>query len=188
MFSVKKNYLTTLEKISTILWHCNYKEKNLKIKIEDILKGQLSNFNFEIDRMDGLDLIKLEIIGTAVYENHKYVVTGNYNAIMKLECVRCLTPIEREIEGEFKGIYLDPKEYKKYLAELKPEEEITAEFYEEAVNGEINISDLVREFIILDLPQMESCYPECTDSSSIEKYSKDEIDPRWQQLLEINKN
>lgn len=160
----------------------------MKIKISEIVKENVFTFDYIETNLEDLTFKDgVKICGKISLKDGKYIVEGNYNTVIKLECVRCLADIERDISGEFKGIFLDSKAYSEYLSNLKPEDEMEDEYMSEAVDGQIDISELVREYIILDLPQYEMCYPECKDSSELDKYSKDEIDPRWQQLLEINK-
>lgn len=160
----------------------------MKVSISEIVKENIFTFNYKETDLEDLALKNgVKICGKISFKNGKYTVEGNYNTLVKLECVRCLANIEKEISGIFKGIFLDSKRYREYLSNLKPEDEMQEEYISEAIDGQIDISELVREYIILDLPQYEICYPECEDSSEIEKYSKDEIDPRWQQLLEINR-
>lgn len=155
------------------------------VKLSQIINETEVNFDYTEDVMESLILPEGVTIRCKAYrEDNHYVVEGSYRAILKLECVRCLTEIEPLIQGEFIGRFLDPKDYAKYLSSLKPEEEFGKYHYEEAKDSEIDISSLVREYIILDMSQYESCLPECTDTSEVE-YKKDNIDPRWQQLLEI---
>lgn len=156
------------------------------IKLSEIINESEVTFDYVEKTMDSIDTPEgVTIRGRAFKEDNGYVVEGSYRTVLRLECVRCLTEIEPLIQGDFRAEYLDPKEYSKYASSLKPEEEFGDKHFEEALNSEINISDLVREYIILDLSQYEACLPECSDTSEVEKYSKDDVDPRWQQLLDI---
>ncbi|MGL5355879.1 MAG: YceD family protein [Cetobacterium sp.] len=156
------------------------------IKLSEIINESEVTFDYVEKTMDSIDLPEgILIRGKAYKEGNSYILEGSYRAVLRLECVRCLVEIEPLIQGEFRGEYLDPKEYSKYTSSLKPEEEFGDVHFEEATNSEIKISDLVREYIILDLSQYETCLPECSDTSEVDKYSKEDIDPRWQQLLDI---
>lgn len=155
------------------------------VKLSQIMNGETISFDYVEKEMDSLVIPEgVTIRGTAYAKDGYYVVEGTYRTILKLECVKCLAEIEPLVQGDFEGKYLESKEFEKYLSSLKPEEEFGDNHLEEAVNGEINISELVREYIILDLSEYEVCAPECADTSEVE-YQKDEIDPRWQQLLDI---
>lgn len=156
------------------------------IKLSEIINESEKKFDYVDEKIDSIDTLEgVSIRGDILKDGNKYIVKGTYKTILRLECVRCLAEIEPLVQGEFEAIYLDPKDYSKYISSLKPEEEFGKEHFEEAINSEINISELVREYIILDLSQYESCLPECNDGSEIDKYSKDDVDPRWQQLLDI---
>lgn len=156
------------------------------LKISQIINGSEVAFDYVEETMDSFDLPEgIAIKGRAYEEDGHYVVEGSYRTVLKLECVRCLAEITPIIQGEFSGRFLNPKDYAKFIDSLKPEEEFGELHFEEAVANEINISELVREYVILDLSEYESCLPECKDASEVEKYSKEDIDPRWQQLLEI---
>lgn len=156
------------------------------IKLSEIINESGLDFSYVEKTMDSMDTPEgVTIKGRAYKEGNSYVVEGSYRAVLRLECVRCLTEIQPLVQGEFKGEYLSPKDYSKYMSSLKPEEEFGDKHFEEATNSEIDISDLVREYIILDLSQYEACLPECSDTSEVEKYSKEDVDPRWQQLLDI---
>ena len=60
--------------------------------------------------------------------------------------------------------------------------------YEELVNGEIDIDELVREHLILEVDPYEVCSENCQGLSEMKDYEDDGIDPRWAQLLEMSKN
>nr|WP_307774843.1 DUF177 domain-containing protein [uncultured Cetobacterium sp.] len=155
------------------------------VKLSQIINESEIVFDYVEEKMESLNLPEgVTIRGKAYKEDGQYVIEGSYRAVLKLECVRCLAEIEPLVQGEFVGKFLDPKDYAKYMTSLKPEEEFGEHHFEEATNNEINISDLVREYIILDLSQYEACLPECKDTSAVE-YEQNDIDPRWQQLLEI---
>lgn len=164
----------------------------MKLKIYDF-KGDLSTLNqsLTIDSIEGLELInpvevkysinKLYVEGIGdVYE-----ISGEYSGALKQECVRCLKEITQKVNGEFNSKLLDPKSYKLYIKSLEEEKEIDLGSYEEALNGEIDIIEMVREQILLDQDPYPICSPNCEDDSEIKKYADDGIDQRWAKLLEI---
>ena len=158
----------------------------MKVKINDLQQGSKIEFNFKIDSLEDLNLKEpVEVTGTVYRVEDFYVVQGNYKTILDLQCVKCLKTITQNLEGNFDGKFLNPKSYEKYLSSLEEEEEMEDEIVGEASNGEIDILELVREYIILDLPLYPSCDPICEDTSVIDRYSDDGVDPRWQQLLQI---
>lgn len=162
----------------------------MKLKIKDF-SSVLNNtieFDFYAEAIEDVELSdRIHIVGNAIYDgNGKVEVSGKYSTKAMVQCVRCLKDIEVNLVGEFTGTFLDGNAYKQYMKNLKVECEIDSnEVYDEIIDGEIDLLNLVREYIILDLPPYPQCDPECEDDSEIEKYSNDGIDSRWQQLLKI---
>jgi uncharacterized protein len=113
------------------------------------------------------------------------IIRGDYKAFLKTSCVRCLEEIDLEVSGEFFGDYKESKDYNEYIESLGKEAQVHDDMVEELVNGEIDISSLVRDYIILDMPQFPACEPECSGLDELEKYRNSGIDSRWQQLLDL---
>ncbi|MEF9933017.1 MAG: DUF177 domain-containing protein [Cetobacterium sp.] len=158
----------------------------MKIKINELMGHSKIEFDFTADSIDGIDLKgDVHVTGIAYNNGTQYIVTGEYKTTVTTQCVKCLENILETMEGSFEGKFLDSKSYKEYLKSLASDSELGEESLDEAVNGEIDILELVRQYIILDLPLYPACVPMCKDASALEKYSDDGIDPRWQQLLQI---
>lgn len=154
------------------------------------LKGS-NHFSFEeeIKELEDLDFeliepVKLnytvDLIGEEVY------VKGEFSAKVKTTCVKCLNPYEKIVSGEIESSYLDAKE-QKYQSE-SPEEELEMDFYEEIINGEIDIDELLREHLILELGSYGVCSESCEGLPEMKDYEDDGIDPRWAKLFEMSKN
>ena len=162
----------------------------MKLRVKDF-SSVLNNtieFDFYADIIEDVELSdKIHIIGNVVSDGKGRVeISGKYSTKAIVQCVRCLKDIEIDLAGEFTGTFLDESAYKQYMKNLKVECEIDSnEIYDEIIDGEIDLLNLVREYIILDLPPYPQCDPECEDDSEIEKYKDDGIDSRWQQLLQI---
>lgn len=159
----------------------------MKIKLLDIDRNVKKEFNFSVSNLEGIDLDgELHISGTVHKLSDEYLVEGKYSAKVKTQCVRCLDDIVVDLgEKEFQARFLTSEDYKKYLETLAKAAVMTEDDYFEAVNGEIDILELVKEEMILEIPQYPACIPECKDDSYIQKYSNDGIDSRWSQLLNI---
>ena len=137
----------------------------------------------------------IQIEGTTISEVHvdyllelvegEVIIRGDYKAFLKTSCVRCLEEIDLEVSGEFFGDYKESKDYNEYIESLGKEAQVHDDMVEELVNGEIDISSLVRDYIILDMPQFPACEPECSGLDELEKYRNSGIDSRWQQLLDL---
>lgn len=163
----------------------------MKIKLEELkIKGS-NHFSFEEEVKElndlGFDLVEpiklnftIDLLGEEVY------VKGEFLAKVKTTCVKCLNPYEKIVSGEIESSYLDAKE-QKYQSE-SPEEELEMDFYEEIINGEIDIDELLREHLILEVGSYGVCSEECEGLPEMKDYEDDGIDPRWAQLLEMSKN
>ena len=158
----------------------------MKLEIKNF-PNQILEFDFYIDNIEDIELKdRVHVVGTAVNNNGKVEISGKYSTKVKSQCVRCLKEMEVELNNNFMGTFLDENEYKQYLKSLNAECEISQdEIYDEIKDGVIDLDELIREYIILDMPPYPQCEPMCEDDSEIEKYSDDGIDPRWQQLLQI---
>ncbi|UUV18898.1 YceD family protein [Fusobacteria bacterium ZRK30] len=113
------------------------------------------------------------------------IIRGEYTAFVKTNCVRCLEEIEVKVSGEFFGDYKETKDYDEYIESLGKEAQVLDDMVEELVDGEVDISSLVRDYIILDMPQFPACEPECGGLEELEKYRDSGIDSRWQKLLDL---
>ena len=158
----------------------------MKLEIKNF-PNQVLEFDFYMESVEDIELEeKVHVVGTAVNNNGKVEISGKYSTVVKTQCVRCLKDISVKLENGFTGTFLDEVEYKQYLKSLNTECEIDQnEIYDEVKDGVIDLEELVREYIILDMPPYPQCDPVCEDDSEIEKYADNGIDPRWQQLLQI---
>ncbi len=158
----------------------------MKIKLLDLDRENIK-FNFSVSSLEGVDLEgELHIEGKAKRLNNEYFIEGKYSARIETQCVRCLEEIIVDLgEKEFNAKFLNPQDYERYLETLAKAAEMTEEDYFEAEGNEIDVTELVREELLLEMPQYPACVPECKDDSYLQKYSNDGMDSRWAQLLDI---
>ncbi len=158
----------------------------MKIKLLDLDRESIK-FNFSVSSLEGVNLCgELHIEGKAKRLNNEYFIEGKYSARIKTQCVRCLEDIEIDLGvKEFYGRFLNSQDYEKYLETLAKAAEMTEEEYFEAEDNEIDVIELVREELLLEMPQYPTCVPECKDDSYLQKYSNNGMDSRWAQLLDI---
>lgn len=164
----------------------------MKLKINNFGSSLNStSFDFKITELEELKFTK-ELKVSGVYQKLQdailgeyYMVSGEYSGEVMVECVRCLKEISQEITGEFQWKFLEPRNYSIYIKSFEQESEIDSNGYEEAHNGEIDLDEILRQQILLDLDFYPTCKPFCDDDSEIEKYSGDIGDQRWAKLLEI---
>ncbi len=118
-------------------------------------------------------------------------VRGAIKADAEIDCTRCLEPVERAIEVTFEDVFVEA------IAESDKEEaEIAIEQLNEALleSEEIDLAEVVREQILLDLPEQifckEACRglcPQCGGNRNLIDCSceRDQVDPRWAALKEL---
>lgn len=165
----------------------------MKLKLEELkIKGS-NHFQFEeeIDSLEdlGFELLKpVKVEYTVDFFGEEIYVKGKFSAKIKNTCVKCLNPYEKLVTGEMESSYLDAKTHKEYVNSLDEEMESDENIYEEIVNGEIDIDNLLREHLILEVDPYEVCSESCSGLEEMKDYEDDGIDPRWAQLIEMSKN
>ena len=157
----------------------------MKINITDIenLETKSKSFKFEeiIDEFNSeqpvcADLF-VEIIGKLIR------VKGSISAKVNVVCDVCLKDFTKEINVKFEEFFTKYKMNEDYGKEY----EIKNDGFVEDLNGsnEIDITDLVYQTVILNIPNKLVCDINCNGDDSLSKYLKTEIiDPR----LEVFKN
>lgn len=165
----------------------------MKLKLEELkIKGS-NHFHFEeeIDSLEDLGFELLEPVKvdySVDFFGEEIYVKGKFSTKIKNTCVKCLNPYEKLVTGEMESSYLDAKAHKEYVNSLDEEMESDGNVYEEIVNGEIDIDNLLREHLILEVDPYEICSENCSGLEEMKDYEDDGIDPRWAQLIEMSKN
>lgn len=122
-------------------------------------------------------------------------VNGKVAATLRLECDRCLKPIEFPVDSLFELKYVTRAEYQAQQA-LEPNLELAQEDLDFSVfDGEvIDLDELVREELLLAVPTHLLCQEGCkgvcptcgVDRNTIDcRCGENEIDPRWAGLKEL---
>ena len=129
-----------------------------------------------------------EFTGESQLVDDKAHVRGKISADLLLNCTRCLEPVEMHIDVSFDDVFVDA------VGEpLGDEIEIGADRFDESLvpDGKIDIAEVVREQILLALPDQIFCKEDCKglcpkcggNRNLIDcKCADDEIDPRWAAL------
>ena len=118
-------------------------------------------------------------------------IAGNISARVSLDCTRCLTGIEQALEFPFEASFVEPE----YFSDAK-ETELRESDLDVAVaeEGTIDLAELVREQILLNLPEQVFCREDCrglcekcgANRNLIDCNCKEkEIDPRWAALKDL---
>ena len=169
----------------------------MKIDINEII-GQEANFTFSASSSElpfaHDELTLKEEVKVFVYlrkVGREIFLKGDIKTIIELECSRCLEPYEFPVNDHFE-LTLEP--YSEYLTDEETElkkDELDIEFYKEDI---IDLTELVREQILLAIPMIPLCSEECKglcnvcgtnlniDNCSCEKKR---IDPRFAVLKDL---
>jgi len=155
-------------------------------------------FSFSIDK-DNVDLetegIKVvgdvEMIGEVGRNAAKTDVRGSVKAPLETDCTRCLTPIRRELDVvfqiDFVGREMLPGSKETHLESNDLDTDILE-------GDEIDLAEIAREQILLNLPETTLCREDCrgicptcgTDLNEGDcRCGEDEIDPRWAALKNL---
>ncbi|MFT3744880.1 MAG: DUF177 domain-containing protein [Pyrinomonadaceae bacterium] len=122
---------------------------------------------------------------------NKAHLRGTIKASLLLGCTRCLEPIERDVEFTFRDIFVDAN------AETTDDEtELADEALDESQveNGQIDVAEMVREQLLLWLPEQIFCREDCRglcpkcggNLNLIDcKCDEEEVDPRWAALKSL---
>jgi uncharacterized protein len=168
------------------------KVRHLKINVEEMLAGKnrrltlkesLSDIELDDAKLlTPVDIeLELNVIDKEVY------VKGEFNTSVELECVRCLEGFQLDLSGEFESTYMFENAFRDMVDGLEDEYEAEEKAVECLEDGIVDISELVREHIILEMPPYPICSDNCKGLEEFEKYKDNGMDSRWQQLLDITK-
>src|SRR5215213_1379313 len=118
-------------------------------------------------------------------------VEGIIRAELELECTRCLEKIDKQFEIPFEAAFVAPENYTQ-----AKEAELNAGDLDVSVlaGNELDLTELVREQILLNLPEQVFCREDC--KGLCEKCGANrnlincnceetEIDPRWKGLKDL---
>lgn len=107
------------------------------------------------------------------------LVTGEVATEATAECVRCLDSFSLPVRVDFQELFAySPTQADSYTV----------------VDDSVDVADIIRDEVVLDLPFQPVCQPEClgldpvTGEKRTEPVSESdtaEIDPRWQALSEL---
>jgi uncharacterized protein len=118
-------------------------------------------------------------------------VEGTISAELEIECTRCLEKIDKELEFAFEAAFVTPENFTESREAELNASDLTVSVIE---GNEIDLAELVREQILLNLPEQVFCREDCKglcekcganrnliDCNCNEK----EIDPRWAALKNL---
>ena len=115
-------------------------------------------------------------------------VEGEIKTGVRFECSRCLTEAEKDLEIPFSAVFVVPEHYTEETEKELDENELDVSMFE---GDKIDLKELVREQIGLNLPTKVFCKEDCkglcqkcgANKNLIDcKCEENEIDPRWKAL------
>lgn len=130
--------------------------------------------------------------GETYRDEHRVHVLGMITAEVAMDCTRCLQPLRRKIEVAFDDVFVDGAD-----ASRNSESELSIADLDESlvIGGRVDLADVVREQILLALPEQIFCSedcrglcPKCGGNRNLIDCSceREEIDPRWAALKNLN--
>jgi DUF177 domain-containing protein len=132
-----------------------------------------------------------EVSGSIKRERQMFKVEGRLKARIKIECDRCLQPIESPIESEFSLEYVTREQYESFQNAELSEEDLDVSTFDGEV---IDIDEIVKEQLLLATPSQVVCQEDCKGlcsecGANLNEgdcgCQKTEIDPRWAGLKQM---
>nr|WP_189923504.1 DUF177 domain-containing protein [Kitasatospora xanthocidica] len=135
--------------------------------------------------------IELELRLESVVEG--VLVTGTADAQVEGECVRCLEPVEFDIDVDFQELYYYPESDERHRARTTGTEDLDEDSEDETYRLEGDFFDLrpvLRDAVVLALPLQPVCQEDCLGLcsecgarlSDDPAHHHDAADPRWAAL------
>src|SRR5687768_189299 len=157
------------------------------------LPFELTVSRSEIDIGDGSVTLTsdLRTVGSVVKHAAQIDVTGRIEGTAEIECTRCLGAIPQKLDIEFAVSFVAPE----HFAADKEREVAVDDLDTDILEDErLDLKEVVREQILLNLPEQMFCRPDCKglcpkcggDRNLIDcKCDQDETDPRWEALKNL---
>ena len=169
----------------------------MRIELENLEHGK-SDFThvYQPDELGAFDervgLIEpVNVSGKVRLAGTKVFVNGHIETRARVECDRCLQPIELPVKTDFDLQYITGGDYESSgAAELTEEEMGVAVFDGEA----IDVDEIVKEQVLLAVPTRMLCRPDCKGicpDCGIDRNTGEcacatkDVDPRWAALKNL---
>jgi len=146
---------------------------------------------FDLDT-PGLKLTgDVQIAGELVRRTAQTDMRGRISGEAEIECTRCLRPVSQTLQTEFDISFVDAENFSNAREHEVAAEDLDTDVLE---SDRIDLREVAREQILLNLPQQVLCdaacrgiCPKCgADRNSVDcKCEEKEIDPRWAALKNL---
>ena len=160
--------------------------------VQTCLYAQPGEIAVEYDSVNGVNEIAVDL--HIHRSGDEYYCQGTLQANLQLECVRCLKKFDIELAGEMDFIICSVEAHNRYLEEAVDDEDYV---FFQGNELKADITDIVRQSVMLAVPMMPICSPGCKGLCSqcgadlnegscgcqVEK-----IDERWAGLRDLLRN
>jgi uncharacterized protein len=133
----------------------------------------------------------VEIRGELTKRIAQVDLEGEIVADLEMDCTRCLQPKVDKLNIPYSVTYITPELYTEEKEAELSEEDLQVSIFD---GSQIDVKELVREQILLGLPEQNFCREDCkglcqqcgADRNLIDcKCDEKEIDPRWAALKNL---
>ena len=162
------------------------------------IEGAARPFNFNVAAAE-LDLADTDLTfkdgvqasGEIIKTAAEVKVTGSITGDAVLDCTRCLQPVEQKLTFDFEANFVTPENFTADKEREVPVEDLDTDILD---SDRIDLKDVVREQILLNLPEQVFCRTDCkglcpkcgTNRNLIDcKCDLNESDPRWAALKDF---
>ena len=162
------------------------------------IEGFSRPFEFTIAQSDleldiaGFNLIdEVRVSGEIVKRSAQIDIGGAIVTVAEIDCVRCLNPVAQPLNIDFTVSFVTPENF----AGDKDHEVLAGDLDVDVLaDDRIDLKEIVREQILLNLPSQALCREDCkglcpkcgADLNLIDcKCDLDETDPRWAALKDF---
>jgi uncharacterized protein len=162
------------------------------------IEGSVKPFEFDLGPQDlELDQPGVKFLGpvhasgTVARTAAQVEVKGKVSGSAEIECTRCLEPVRQDLNFEFQSNFVAPEHFSSDKENEVAGEDLDTDVLE---SDRIDVNDVVREQIILNLPEQLFCKEDCkglcpkcgANRNLIDcKCDHDEVDPRWAALKDF---
>ncbi|MFV9509906.1 YceD family protein [Tepidibacillus sp. LV47] len=128
-------------------WELDRRKEELRFQYEE----DLSHLVKEVDELRKISPVK--VAGVAYETGGFYTVKGHLQSKAVLQCSRCLAPFDYHIEVDFTEIFIPERIETNLDQENENVHRLTSD--------EIDLTSLVEEIVLLEIPYAPVCQEEC---------------------------
>lgn len=133
----------------------------------------------------------IQVNGVAERKDGRIIVSGSIRAAARVDCTRCLEPVDLSMDLPFEAAYVHAEDFASDRENEVSGEDLDIDVLE---SEELDIAEIVREQLLLEMPEQVFCSPDCKGlcdrcgvNLNIAECScgEEDIDPRWAALKNL---